>query len=131
MTNRQRFEKLPTHEFVEALRDVFRRQNKYIDLEAWFDGEDEDLMHYIKAKGLVTTVPSEYEVKAYENELIAAGKPVGKGILDTYVKDHTRTYPYLDNTTMLGTEYAVIYNTDVQCVMKIPMANVTIHGERS
>jgi hypothetical protein len=124
MTNRQRLEKLPTHEFVEALRDVFRRQNKYTDLEAWFEGEDEDLMHYIKAKGLVTTVPSEYEVKAYENERRAAGKPVDKGILDAYIKDHTRIYPHLDDVTMLGTKYVVVYNTDTQCITKIPATNI-------
>lgn len=123
MTNRQRLEKLPTHEFVEALRDVFRRQNKYTNIEAWFDGEDEDLMHYIKTKGLVTTVPSEYEVKAYENECKAAGKPVDKGILDKYVEDHTRVYPHLDDVTMLGTKYVVVYNTDAQCIMKIPATN--------
>lgn len=123
MTNRQRLEKLPTHEFVEALRDVFRRQNKYTDLEAWFEGEDEDLMHYIKAKGLVTTVPSEYEMKTYENELKAAGKSVTKEILDKYAEDHTRVYPHLDDVTMLGIKYVVIYNTDVQCIMKIPATN--------
>ena len=123
MTNRQRLEKLPTHEFVEALRDVFRRQNKYTNIEAWFDGEDEDLMHYIKTKGLVTTVPSEYEVKAYENECRASGKPVDKGILDAYIKDHTRVYPHLDDVTMLGTKYVVVYNTDAQCIMKIPATN--------
>ena len=107
MTNRERYEALPTGEYVLKIRELFRHQfAEHIDFDKFLDSEDEDITHFIRHHGKCRVKPSEMELKTNCN---AAG--VDNALL-------------LDETTMMGTEYAVIADLENMRLIKTPMDNV-------
>ena len=109
MTNRERNEALPTGEYVTKIRKLFQQQfAEHIDFDKFLDSEDEDITHFIRHHGKCRIKPSEMELR---------DNPNAKGIEKAL---------FLNETTMMGMEYAVIADLENMRLIKTPMDNVVM-----